>query len=76
MELLVERISEPGPKDGQDLPIIHFIGTSRSMHTSYDPNASSEIKGTVRLTKESEVRWNSISSYQGYIDLGIVEGVG
>ena len=46
-------------------PIVHFKGMSRSMHSQWDPNANSSIRGTVRMTKEGEVRWTSISVYQG-----------
>ena len=31
------------------------------MHTQWDPNANSRIRGSVRLTKEGEVRWQSVS---------------
>ena len=65
MEITVDRISEPEENDGKELPVVHFRGTSRSMHSQWDPNANSNIKGTVRLTKEGEVRWTSISVYQG-----------
>jgi hypothetical protein len=65
MEISVDKISEPGENDGKGLPVVHFQGTSRSMHSQWDPNANSNIKGTVRLTKEGEVRWTSISVYQG-----------
>jgi len=44
---------------------VHFKGTSRSMHPSWDPNAHSALKGTVRMTKEGEVRWTSYSVYFG-----------
>ncbi|CZR51789.1 uncharacterized protein PAC_01666 [Phialocephala subalpina] len=66
MELHTTKIEAPGPDDGQDLPIVHFEGISRSsMNTSWDPNASSTITGTVRLTKEGEVRWKTVSVYAG-----------
>jgi hypothetical protein len=65
MELHVTKIEPPGEEDGQELPVVHFRGTSRSMHESWDPNANSNIKGTVRLTKEGEVRWTTFSIYHG-----------
>ena len=45
MKIRVTRIEEPGKDDGQDLPVIHFSGTSRSMHSSWDPNANSLLEG-------------------------------
>ena len=65
MEIRVTHTEEPGPDDGQDLPVVHFVGTSRSMHTHWDPNADSNLRGNVRLTKEGEVRWQTISVYNG-----------
>ncbi|KAG0651365.1 hypothetical protein D0Z07_1591 [Hyphodiscus hymeniophilus] len=63
MELQVVRVSDPSENEGLS-PIVYFEGVSRSMHTQWDPNANSKIKGTVRLTREGEVRWTSISVYQ------------
>jgi hypothetical protein len=65
MEIEADSISEPGEDDGKDLPVVHFKGISRSLHSHYDANANSNIKGTVRTTKEGEVRWMSVSVYQG-----------
>lgn len=45
LNLRVRRIEPPGPGDGQALPVVHFTGTSRSMHASWDPNANSKIRG-------------------------------
>jgi len=50
---------------GQRLPVVHFRGTSRSLHVSWDPNANSHIRGTVRQTPEGEVRWTSFSIFHG-----------
>ena len=30
------RIEPPGPDDGQDLPVVHFVGVSRSLNDSWD----------------------------------------
>lgn len=59
----------PGPDDGQELPVVFFEGSSRSLHSAWDVNANSKIKGSVRLTKEGEVRWSSMSVYNGYVHL-------
>lgn len=67
MEIQATRLEKPGPEDGQELPIVHFEGVSRSANDSWDPNANSRITGTVRLTKEGEVRWSTISVYGGYV---------
>jgi hypothetical protein len=45
MELKVTKIEPPGPDDGQALPVVHFEGTSRSMHEPWDTNAVGNIKG-------------------------------
>ncbi|CZT24157.1 uncharacterized protein RCC_09874 [Ramularia collo-cygni] len=50
---------------GERLPIVHFRGTSRSLHASWDPNANSRIRGTVRQTPEGEIRWTTFSIFHG-----------
>ncbi|KAF5605058.1 hypothetical protein FPCIR_625 [Fusarium pseudocircinatum] len=76
MKVNVTSIEEPGPGDGQELPVVHFRGVSRSLDDSFDDNANSNIqaranmrtfnvKGTVRLTKEGEVRWTTFSIFHG-----------
>lgn len=67
MELRVSHKEDPGPNDGQDYPVVHFTGTARSLHASWDPNANSNIRGTVRQTQEGEIRWTSISVFNGYV---------
>ncbi|KAK6523071.1 hypothetical protein TWF281_002494 [Arthrobotrys megalospora] len=61
----VTKIEPPGPDDGQELPVVHFKGVSRLMHAFWDPNANSALTGTVRLTREGEIRWTSFSIFQG-----------
>ncbi|KAH6979517.1 hypothetical protein EDB82DRAFT_449350 [Fusarium venenatum] len=65
MRINVTSIEEPGPEDGQDLPVVHFRGVSRSLDDSFDNNANSDIRGTARLTKEGEVRWTTFSVFHG-----------
>ncbi|KAH8681249.1 F-box domain-containing protein [Xylariales sp. PMI_506] len=70
MKITVCKIEPPGPEDGQALPVVHFKGYSRSLDDMWDENANSglrgiEIKGTVRLTSEGEVRWTTFSLYNG-----------
>ncbi|KAF5647189.1 hypothetical protein F52700_1491 [Fusarium sp. NRRL 52700] len=78
MKVNVTSIEEPGPDDGQELPVVHFRGISRSLDDLYDDNANSNIrgsaganmrtfnvKGTARLTKEGEVRWTTFSIFHG-----------
>ncbi|KAL2068986.1 hypothetical protein VTL71DRAFT_15324 [Oculimacula yallundae] len=65
MELRVTHTEDPGPDDGQSHPVVYFEGVSRSLHSEWDPNANSNIRGNVRMTKEGEVRWQSISVYNG-----------
>ncbi|EMT60384.1 hypothetical protein FOC4_g10011653 [Fusarium odoratissimum] len=65
MKVNVTSIEEPGPEDGQELPVVHFRGVSRSLDDSFDDNANSNIRGTARLTKEGEVRWTTFSIFHG-----------
>ena len=45
MKIQVTKIELPGEDDGQELPVVHFKGTSSSIRPSWDPNANSKIKG-------------------------------
>ncbi|KAI1461550.1 hypothetical protein F4805DRAFT_453436 [Annulohypoxylon moriforme] len=67
MKIRATRIEPPGPDDGQELPVVHFEGISRSLDDSYDENANSDLtaKGSVRLTREGEVRWTTFSVFNG-----------
>ncbi|KAI1102171.1 hypothetical protein F4804DRAFT_343440 [Jackrogersella minutella] len=68
MKIRVTRIEPPGPYDGQELPVVHFEGISRSLDDSYDENANSDLRGmrgSVRLTREGEVRWTTFSVFSG-----------
>lgn len=65
MEIYATEVCPPEAGDHQDFPMVMFEGVSRSLHDRGDPNANSEIKGMVRMTKEGEVRWNTISFYGG-----------
>lgn len=67
MELTVTSIDPPGEDDGQELPVVSFKGKSRLLEASPVPgtNSTSSVRGTVRLTKEGEVRWTTYSVYWG-----------
>lgn len=67
MEINVTDIQPPGEDDGQELPVVHFTGTSRLLDaaSALGVNTSSNIRGTVRLTKQGEVRWTTYSIYWG-----------
>ncbi|OAA62321.1 F-box domain, Skp2-like protein [Cordyceps fumosorosea ARSEF 2679] len=65
LKLHVTKIEDPGPEDGQELPVVHFTGLSRMLEEDFDPSPSSILKGTVRLTREGEVRWTSYSIFNG-----------
>ncbi|KAL2277035.1 hypothetical protein FJTKL_00328 [Diaporthe vaccinii] len=71
VKIRVTRIEPPGPEDGQSLPVVHFEGFSKSLDSSLDENANSgltgevSVKGSVRLTREGEVRWTSHSIFNG-----------
>jgi hypothetical protein len=49
MRIFVTSVEEPGPEDGQNLPVVHFKGVSRSLDQSFDENADSDLRGTVLL---------------------------
>ena len=65
LKLHVTKIEPPGEDDGQDYPVVTFRGVSRSLHSSWDPNANSAIRGTVRQTKEGQIRWTTWSIFHG-----------
>lgn len=65
MDLKVCDVIAPGPSDNPSLPVVEFIGKSRSVDAHWDPNANSKIRGSVRLTPEGEVRWQTISVFYG-----------
>ncbi|RMD41048.1 hypothetical protein DV735_g4084, partial [Chaetothyriales sp. CBS 134920] len=46
-------------------PIVHFEGSSKSTHVPWDPNANSTIRGTVRTTRTGDIRWTTLSVFQG-----------
>ncbi|KAH7150044.1 hypothetical protein B0J13DRAFT_620381 [Dactylonectria estremocensis] len=65
MQLHIDKIEPPGPNDGQDLPVVHFRGVTRSLDDSFDGGGNSDMRGTVRLTQEGEVRWTTFSIFNG-----------
>ncbi|CAE7212975.1 hypothetical protein P3342_012465 [Pyrenophora teres f. teres] len=65
MSLWVTDVTAPGPLDHPDLPIVHFEGVSSAVNAQWDPSANSGIRGTVRMTREGEVRWQTISVFEG-----------
>ncbi|TIC99359.1 hypothetical protein CH35J_005550 [Colletotrichum higginsianum] len=69
MKVHVTDVQPPGEDDGKELPVVHFYGVSRSVDDSWDENANSnlQVKGTVRLTKEGEVRWTTFSVFNGHV---------
>lgn len=67
MDLQVTAVDAPGQFDNSSLPVVHFNGKSKSVDAAWDPNANSKIRGSVRLTPEGEVRWQTISIFYGYV---------
>jgi hypothetical protein len=65
MDLHITDVTAPGQFDNPALPIVHFTGKSKSVDAAWDPNANSGIKGTVRLTQQGDVRWQTVSVFQG-----------
>ncbi|KAJ2983371.1 hypothetical protein NUW58_g6262 [Xylaria curta] len=47
MHIIVTDIEDPGPEDGQDLPVVNFKGISTAIDQSVDENANSDLRGTV-----------------------------
>ncbi|KAL6710299.1 hypothetical protein ACN47E_009245 [Coniothyrium glycines] len=75
MDLKVTEVKAPSPFDNQTLPVVKFTGMSRSVDASWDPNANSKIRGSVRLTPEGEVRWRTISVFHGGEERWRSEGI-
>lgn len=65
LDIKVTEIEPAGQFDNAALPVVHFSGTSRSVEASWDPNANTGIRGSVSLTEEGEVRWQTISVFHG-----------
>jgi hypothetical protein len=65
MDIQVTEVSAGDQFDNQALPVVYFSGKSRSVEASWDPNANSKIRGSVRLTPDGEVRWQTISVFYG-----------
>ncbi|KAK4038244.1 hypothetical protein C8A01DRAFT_37829 [Parachaetomium inaequale] len=65
MRMRVAKVEPPGVGDHPDHPVTHFKGFSRALDGSWDDNADADIRGTVRVTPEGEVRWTSYSIFQG-----------
>ncbi|KAH6889327.1 hypothetical protein B0T10DRAFT_487770 [Thelonectria olida] len=61
MCLRVRSIDPPGAKDGQDLPVVSFDGRIEggNVINSAEPFSDVFFRGTVRLTRENEVRWTT-----------------
>ncbi|KAF2143588.1 uncharacterized protein K452DRAFT_285624 [Aplosporella prunicola CBS 121167] len=65
LKLRPTAITPPGPTDSPRLPVVHFRGTSRAMHAPWDADARSAVRGSVRMTREGEVRWTTFSVFDG-----------
>ena len=66
--LRATKVEPPGKNDGQELPVVYFTGISRSTNGPWDANANSNMRGSVRMTKDGHVRWTTFSIYDGYGD--------
>jgi hypothetical protein len=65
MRVRATRVCPPGPDDHPDHPVTHFVGFSRALDASWDDTGRSDLRGTVRTTREGEVRWTSFSVFDG-----------
>lgn len=66
MRVRVAGIEPPGEGDHKDYPVVHFAGVSRVIDEfNGDGSVDSELRGTVRMTPEGEVRWTTSTIYSG-----------
>jgi hypothetical protein len=67
MRLRVVGYGEHEEFDDESKPVIAFVGATLPIHAvwSWDVNAHATMRGTVRTTKEGEVRWTSYSVFHG-----------
>lgn len=65
LKLQVTAVEPPGEDDDPDWPVVHYTGDSRALDERFDESAISGLRGTVRMTKEGEVRWSSVSVFDG-----------
>lgn len=65
MRVYVTKIEPPGASDHPDYPVVHFAGFSRSLDGSWDGNADSDLRGTVRMTPQGEVWWTLLTILSG-----------
>lgn len=64
MRISVTSIESPGPNDGQTLPVVYFKGTSWPLNAT-DSDTPVVCKGSVRLTRQGDVRWSIVVMHQG-----------
>ncbi|KAF3767722.1 hypothetical protein M406DRAFT_328781 [Cryphonectria parasitica EP155] len=65
MKIWVTKVDPPGPEDHQDYPVVHLKGITRSLDASWPDSGSSNLKGSVRMTREGEVHWTTYSIFDG-----------
>ncbi|KAK4156848.1 hypothetical protein C8A00DRAFT_40754 [Chaetomidium leptoderma] len=65
MRMRVTKVEPAGAGDHPDYPVTYFQGFSRALDGSWDNTADADIRGTVRVTPEGEVRWTSYSEING-----------
>ncbi|KAK4244563.1 hypothetical protein C7999DRAFT_35078 [Corynascus novoguineensis] len=65
MRIRVDKVEPPSAGDHPDHPVTYFRGFSRALDGAWDDNAQADIRGTVRVTPEGEVRWTSYSMFHG-----------
>jgi hypothetical protein len=54
MKIYITKIEKPGPEDGQELPVVHYKGTSRSLDNSMDGDANSGLRGKSEIVLLAE----------------------
>lgn len=65
MKIHVTKIEPAARGDHGDYPVVHFQGFSRVLDESWPGSTDSDLRGTVRMTPEGEVRWTTYSIFDG-----------
>ncbi|KAK1836618.1 hypothetical protein QBC39DRAFT_89137 [Podospora conica] len=63
--LIKIHVTEIEQEEGQQHPIVHFKGFSRSLDGSWDENGNSDLRGMAQMTPEGELRWTTFSIFGG-----------
>ncbi|KAK3390523.1 hypothetical protein B0H63DRAFT_465889 [Podospora didyma] len=66
MKIRVTKVEPAGEGyRNKDHPVVHFEGLSRALDEMWDDETDSDLRGTVSMTPEGEVRWTTYSIFDG-----------